>query len=200
MNFRNTAHQISSLSTHIVLTFPKGFTPTNHARSREAWNKLRRWLNKRIGGIYMWEFQESGAIHMHILCNNPLDWEELSAKWFRIVGSEDKNHLAYGVRIEPIRDLNRIISYLAKIEQKDVPSDYEGMGRFWATFGRFEKIAPKVYEGRTQENLGRVRAIRRLRVSNSRRRGVRCPRDNGRYSFTLQSQNVDAIVSVLDRM
>lgn len=200
MNFRHAVQQISSLSTHIILTFPSRFSPDNHTDTRDSWDRMRRWLNKRTGGIYMYEFQKNGSVHMHILCNKWVDKSELKAKWFKVVGSHDKNHLRYGAKIEAIHDLDEMISYLAKVEQKEVPEGYVGMGRFWATFGKYEKIEPMVYQGNTPTNQRRIRAIYKVKFANCRKRKVRCQKNNGRFGFTLMTRNVSAITSDLDRM
>jgi hypothetical protein len=87
------------------------------------------------------EFQARGAPHFHIFCTWSPNKEWVAKTWYFIVGSEDDRHLRAGTRVEFIRSgragtISYASKYAAKQEQKDVPSDYENVGRFWGVYGR----------------------------------------------------------------
>jgi len=118
-----------------------------------------------VRGIWFLEFQRRGAPHFHILLDidlasygplverrrrklskgaetyrTCLEMERgLAAAWFRIVGSGDERHLRAGVSWEVLEQEDAAIRYAAKHaakpRQKEVPEQYENVGRFWGVIG-----------------------------------------------------------------
>jgi hypothetical protein len=72
----------------------------------------------------------------------PLDGCLVKKHWIRycIVNSSDPKHLLAGTRIETFRSPpalgSYIMKYASKMEQKDVPKEFESVGRFWGTWGK----------------------------------------------------------------
>ena len=125
--------------TFLTLTYPEAF-PTDGRkvdRDRRAFFKRLRRRYGRRDYISVLEFQRRGAPHVHILTDGPVDREWLSQAWYEVVGSGDTRHLAAGTRIDPVKDKERVatymLGYLKKRIQKDVPEGYENVGRFWTS-------------------------------------------------------------------
>jgi len=129
---RNTQHKFRFL---VHLTYPAEY-PVD---IREAQRHLHTFLvwYRRKGGIYVWvkEFQSRGAVHFHICIDQWIQKNELSNKWYEIVGSGDINHLKSGTRVEAIKNRNHAAAYMCgyfkKSTQKVVPDNVENVGRFW---------------------------------------------------------------------
>lgn len=134
----------------LTLTYP-GFYPSNGETVK---NHLKRFLQEckryvarnggdveRFSAFWFLEFQSRGAPHFHIFLTDQLPKEWVALTWYYIVDSEDERHLRAGTRIETIRAGKSGImayasKYAAKHEQKEVPPDYERVGRFWGVTGR----------------------------------------------------------------
>ena len=143
----------------------------------------------------MWvlEFQKRGAPHYHVFVRKALDRFAVADAWFRIVASGDPKHLEAGTRIEAFRHPpalgSYVMKYAAKMEQKDVPSEFQRVGRFWGVWGKPE-IAKSL---RMPLAVGKhfVRTIRKAHIKarrtwNSRKRF----RDNGRAGFIAWETSV----------
>jgi hypothetical protein len=111
---------------------------------------LKRFLLKTYGhvlaGLWFLEFQKRGAPHFHLFTNYVISMlefrklaESVSEAWYRIVSSGDKNHLMAGTRCELLREKHAAsayaVKYAEKFYQKNVPEDYDSVGRFWGVFG-----------------------------------------------------------------
>jgi hypothetical protein len=135
-----TARKFPGLEIMLTLTYPAEF-PTNGRLVKDHWRRFRQWIvrNGAVTGLWVLEFQERGAPHFHVFIREPLDRFDVSAAWYRIVGSNDPKHLSAGTRIESFRKPAAIggyvMKYAAKMEQKDVPEGYSQVGRFWGTWG-----------------------------------------------------------------
>lgn len=122
--------------TMIDLTYPANF-PYNGRKIKEHLNTFLQWLRrKNIKYVWVLEFQERGAPHYHIVVNADfVDKNELSERWYKIVGSGDEKHLRAGTRINAIRSKKGIsgylVSYFKKYNQKTPPEGFENVGRFW---------------------------------------------------------------------
>lgn len=150
---------VAEYSVMVTLTYPCGY-PSDGRTVKEH---LRRFLQEyrrecyRSGcderawsAFWFLEFQGRGAPHFHIFATDGVRKEWVSQTWFRIVGSEDLRHLRAGTKIESIREGRRgIVSYAAKYaaknEQKQVPEDYEHVGRFWGVSGLRALMAASCY-------------------------------------------------------
>lgn len=123
---------------------------------------------KDIRGIWFLEFQRRGAPHFHWLFSVALedrgelvskrrrsskrdgavywthqpteDW--LSRAWYEVVGSGDQKHLRAGCSWELIEEEDGAIRYAAthaaKPHQKEVPENYQNVGRFWGVIGNVQ--------------------------------------------------------------
>ncbi len=149
----------------LTLTYPGEF-PTDGAKVKRDLAAMRKWLTRRgIAGLWMLEFQERGAPHFHFFLTGPVDKDEVSKQWYRIVGSNDERHLRAGTRIETIRKPHAVPAYVAKYisknQQKEVPPEYESVGRFWGLFGGLKAKEEVVAVGKISELAKPVRTIRR---------------------------------------
>lgn len=128
---------LRSMTHFVTLTYPGQFS----SDGQEVKSHLNHFLvsvRRRYPGVrYFWvlEFQARGAPHFHILLDRDLPVVWLSARWYTVVGSWDERHLAAGTGIEPIRDRAKcaayVGSYATKYQQKEVPEQYNDVGRFW---------------------------------------------------------------------
>lgn len=139
--------------TMVTLTYPPGFG-IDGTRSK---NDLRRFVqelrryakNERWGCFWFLEFQRNGRIHFHLFVSDYYDKSWIASTWFRIVGSNDENHLRAGTRIEQIKHGRKGISsyaskYAAKFEQKLIPNGFGWVGRFWGVQGYKERVAAAI--------------------------------------------------------
>ncbi len=198
----HTFRNAQGLSVMLTLTYPAEF-PMDGRLVKRHWHNFRTWLVRKHGrcGVWFMEFQERGAPHFHVFLDAGVDKQEVSRKWYAIVGSEDPKHLVAGTRVEQLREQHAApayaAKYAAKAKQKAVPEGFQEVGRFWGTFGDLD-LEP-LHEARTAEQLvvdtatGEIepdQAVRAIRVArgliNARRRerGQRRFRDNGRSGFT----------------
>jgi len=81
------------------------------------------------------EFQGRGAPHYHLIASEAVPKEELSERWYKIVGSGDEKHLRAGTQIGRIQSKGHLYEYLSgyikKLDQKTPPVGFENVGRFW---------------------------------------------------------------------
>jgi len=185
------ARNVSGLVAMLTLTYP-GEWPTDGRRVKRDWAALRRWLTHRgLAGLWWLEFQERGAPHLHVYVTGEVDKQELAEAWYRIVGSGDERHLRAGTRVEGIRKPHAVAAYAAKYarkqEQKQVPPEYQKVGRFWGLFGGLKVEPIAVVDGWQEQGSKVVRAVRVVRQVDQRQRvavGRKEFRDGGRFSFT----------------
>jgi hypothetical protein len=121
-----------------VLTYPSDF-PLDGKTVKRNLHALIQLLRRQDIKDYFWgiEFQKRGAPHINILLPCAIDGDRLRKAWFKIVGSGDENHLTYGASIEEIRDKSKLSTYIVgyqyKRQQKDVPVEFQNVGRFWGS-------------------------------------------------------------------
>jgi hypothetical protein len=79
--------------------------------------------------------------------------------------------LKHGVYVGPILNQNKLASYyteyMKKLEQKRVPADYTGVGRFWS-------YTPSLLEVKEQAIPGTFRELARLLRFERRKYKARC--------------------------
>jgi hypothetical protein len=151
----------------LALTYPAEF-PTNGLVVRRHRNQFLIYLRRQHPGIhYLWalEFQERGAPHLHLLVDQYVAKEWLSDIWFAIVDSGDEKHLRSGTRIESVRGREHGASYLAKKytgkkAQKEVPVEYQNVGRFW---GMSRSLVAPQQSATFEINPESVQVVRTLR-------------------------------------
>lgn len=129
----------------VTLTYPCGYPSdgrTVKGHLRAFMERCRRKLESRNqfpadhSAFWFLEFQGRGAPHFHIFTTFGIPRDELAQDWFEIVGSEDDRHRRAGTRIEALQSgrggtVSYASKYAAKPEQKDVPDEYQNVGRFW---------------------------------------------------------------------
>jgi len=122
----------------LTLTYPKIY-PADGKIVKKHLNRILKCL-RPTSYSYLWflEFQRRGAPHLHILLSqrvghNSQRW--ISKRWYEIVGSEDPKHLAAGTNWENVRKADGAkryaIKYATKPDQKQVPVEFQNVGRFW---------------------------------------------------------------------
>lgn len=136
-----------------TVTYPSFFSSDGRNSKRDL-DLLLEWLRdqapardrEKWSAFWFLEFQARGAPHYHILLTHPIDKALLARKWFDIVRSGDDRHLRAGTRIESIRAgragmISYVSKYAAKQEQKDVPEDFDHVGRWWGIRGLRSRVA-----------------------------------------------------------
>ena len=168
----------------ITVSYPAVF-PCDGKRVKRDLAALLKSLRRRCPGIqYLWflEFQRRGAPHLHLFTDHALpeplsemqrksgrvrkvcrvNWESqdwISDRWFEIVDSGDEKHRAAGAAWEVIEKPDGAARYVAKESyktfQKQVPKDFQNVGRFWGTS---RQVTPE--EGRmvhaSREEMARI--------------------------------------------
>jgi len=164
---------MSGWKTLLTLTYPADF-PLD---GKICKGHLRAFLEflRRAKTRYVWvlEFQRRGAPHYHLLLSSDLDWEIIAQRWYAIVGSEDPKHLRAGTRIERLRTPEKaawyMSNYVTKQEQKDVPPDFQNVGRFWGA-SRMPRHYVMKFDFTYREAAAYLRTYRRWYK-------IRCQRD-----------------------
>jgi hypothetical protein len=152
LHFRNAPE--SAHKAILTLTYPEVF-PTEGAEVKRHLDLMKRWL-KRSGvaaGSWFLEFQSRGAPHFHCyLSGYPSGGVRAVANaWFNIVGSGDEKHLLWHEGklsgrscLEWFRSPHAASAYATKYatkqEQKDVPPEYQNVGRFWGCWGKSRPV------------------------------------------------------------
>jgi hypothetical protein len=156
----------------LTLTYP-GFYPSNGKAVKEH---LRRFLQElrreyirrhsddgRHSSFWFLEFQQRGAPHFHIFCTWSPSKEWVSRRWYDIVHSEDIRHFHAGTRVEVLRSgragsISYASKYANKQYQKEVPENYENVGRFWGIYGRRSVMAAATFVTNRERVASDVRA------------------------------------------
>lgn len=134
-----------SAEAFCTLTYPEEF-PTDGVLVKYHLKLFRQWLKrKNIGAVWFLEFQKRGAPHFHMLLTKYISSVKVANAWHRITGVSDPKHLlwhlgALGNRpcVEILRNQSGFQKYATKYAlkpaQKDVPDNYQNVGRFWGYF------------------------------------------------------------------
>jgi hypothetical protein len=182
--FNFAARNGEPLIAMMTLTYPAAH-PTDGREVKRHWDAMRRRLVRRsLKGLWILEFQERGAPHIHCFLTSRVDKDFAAQAWYEIVGSGDERHLAAGTQVKLVRELHAITSYARKAAQKAVPEGFGNVGRFWAAFGGYkvEPLAVLVDDAANVAPLTRI--MRKLETVNRRGWGGSPRRDNGRYGMT----------------
>lgn len=94
--------------------------------------------------LYLWiaEFQSRGVLHYHLFLTLPHDHEGfhkfLAESWHRIAEPDSPEHLRFHLHQKNFIAWDMCSTYLAhkylsKAAQKDIPTGFNGMGRFWGS-------------------------------------------------------------------
>lgn len=151
----NTVDRVK-LPVFVTLTYPDNFPRDPKRWSRDV-DTFRRWF-QRMGWGAIWKKElkprKSGKnegevaphFHMFVWGASVHDLSKLIPPvWYRIVGSNDPQHLAHGSEVEPIRSPNGVKSYASKYlckEDEEKACQGDGLGRFWGVINR--KVVPFV--------------------------------------------------------
>lgn len=182
------ARNFPSLTVMVTLTYP-GEYPVDGRQVMNHWRRMRQWLvrNGNPAGLWFKEFQARGAPHFHVFMPTEVPKAAVAEAWYSIVGSGDLRHLRAGTRTERLRNPEAAGAYAAKYAskslQKEVPEEFQNVGRFWGTWGNPMIAETVVLRG--NEAVSVVRTVRR--GYESRRKEWNCRRrfrDNGRAGFT----------------
>jgi len=152
LHFRNAPEEAHRAI--LTLTYPKDYTSSGKEVKRQL-DLIKRWL-KRHGvksGSWFLEFQRRGAPHFHCYLNTyPMGGVgAVSLAWYNIVGSGDPKHLAWHqgkLSGRPCLEWFRVphaasayaSKYATKQEQKEVPAEYQDVGRFWGCWGESRPV------------------------------------------------------------
>lgn len=129
-----------NFQTMITLTYPNCFPGNGKLVKKHLRAFLMRLRRNYDKPDYLWflEFQKRGAPHFHVLITTrytPAMKSYISQAWYEIVGSEDAKHRKAGTRVEAVRSKDGAtryaLKYAAKMRQKEVPGDYQNVGRFY---------------------------------------------------------------------
>lgn len=186
----------------VDLTYPNEF-PWDGRLVKYHLNRFLKWLVRQGVEHYLWclEFQQRGAPHFHVICDYFVDKEDVSAAWFKIVDSGDTRHLQAGTRVGAVRSQGGLLhyfqKYIRKQGQKEVPAEYESVGRFWGYDNALckpqETIAYTSPDGKNV--LGSIRPLRKLRERKLAAVGRRAPRGEGKQrGFSIRTKNPRGLV------
>lgn len=153
-----------------------------------------------LKGFWFLEFQKRGAPHMHFFLVGQVSdslKQKLHRTWYRMVGSSCPHHLTRGLDYQVLRKKHAAASYAAKYstkdEQKTVPPQYRGVGRFWGFFGDMKK--PKVHLLLSLKEIYRLaRLAKNYAKSKARSDGYSIRR---RYGSGMQGYSVFYAAPVL---
>ena len=182
-----TARNFPGLEIMLTLTYPAEF-PLDGQSVKNHWKRFRQWMSRNGANTGLWvlEFQKRGAPHFHIFIRNPLNKDDVSLAWYKIVNSGDPKHLLAGTKIETFRHPpalgSYVMKYASKMEQKDVPTKFQNVGRFWGVWGK-PRISTELC---LPQSVGKhlVRTIRKAHIKARRSwRSHHRFRDNGRSGF-----------------
>jgi len=156
---------------------------------------VRKWPN--CWGTWKLEFQKRGAPHFHALLWDGPKVEAIQAKrpngklcmiglpsmnkdlfewvsgtWYRIVGSEDENHLVAGTRIEPVMSIQGVLAYTGKyLAKTDDQEQTRGTGKAWGIIGRARWKVDEVRAHLDNQEYFRIRRVlRKYRESQTKRK------------------------------
>ncbi len=180
------------------------FIPTDGRVVKRHLTAMERRFERHYGQKpeFAWkvEFQERGAIHLHLILVMPHQdalqddecrravaeefkaWQ--SQAWFEVVGSGSEDHRKAGTRFEFFRyePSNCFTSYVGgeKEYQHEIPEGFKNMGRWWGTRGGLKvnwaraelTRAEHIRYRRTVRRYRRARAIHRAKLW-AERKGVK---------------------------
>jgi hypothetical protein len=150
--FRNVPEGYNQFLT---LTYHNNY-PTDGRVTKEHLHRMIKWLKRNgvTAGAWFLEFQKRGAPHYHAIIKGSPSVTALrvAAAWARIIGepldSDCFRWHAGKLRNKPclewIRKPHAISSYVTKYatkaDQKEVPEDYQNVGRFWGYWGDLKPV------------------------------------------------------------
>ena len=155
----------------VTLTYP-GFFSTDGRETKEHLRRFLQELGRRVdretdritsySTFWFLEFQDRGAPHYHLFTTHDFPHQFIAATWYRIVNSEDPRHLAAGTRIEKLKagrsgTISYAQKYAQKQQQKEVPDNFENVGRFWGVSGHRGTVSADTFVSRDDRRSEGVR-------------------------------------------
>jgi len=171
----------------LTITYPSDFPRDGRQvkRDLDVFKKWIQRRIPGVLGIWFLEFQRRGAPHFHFLLDadlrsygdtilkrrtgklrghskdtyetEPRSEADVSAAWYRIVGSGDEKHLRAGVSWEVLESEEAAMKYAAqhaaKPHQKAVPLEYLNVGRFWGKLGKIQLVGGDELEHMSTEQI-----------------------------------------------
>lgn len=157
----------------VTLTYPKEFpqSPGVYKAHLDNFHRALSYVKQnRYGAIWRLELQKRGAPHYHILLtfDSPVDRHRLSVwvkrTWYRVVGSGDVKHRAWGSDVRPLYTPAgarfALMRYLIKYLGKPVTEGTE-IGRCWGEWGTLATVVRCAVVFATYESW--VEFVRRVR-------------------------------------
>ena len=155
LHLRNVATGKDGYCLMLTLTYPT--VDTDGEKVKKHLQRIRQWLQYHgvKNGCWFLEFQRRGAPHFHayISASDRINSKMIAAAWCKIIneplGSDCfRVHagIAKGSRpcLEPIKKPHAIsyyaTKYATKSDQKEVPPDYQNVGRFWGVWGDLRPV------------------------------------------------------------
>jgi hypothetical protein len=155
----------NSIVSFLTLTYPKEF-PTNGPQVKRHLKNMKEWLKRRgIAGVWFLEFQSRGAPHFHAFMTGYVEPDRVAKAWDKIVSSGDPKHyqwhsgeLSGRPCIELFRNAHAASAYATKYAtktyQKDVPEEFQDVGRFWGCWGKLRPVWNyRVFQGDIHKNV-----------------------------------------------
>lgn len=134
------ANSDQPLVSQFCLTYHENI-PTDGRTCKRHLDILLKFLRRQIQGLaYLWvlEFQKRGAPHFHLFLSIPPDRElqgKLASRWRQITGETEKHERFHAHEDNWISwEMGSgayLCKYLDKAAQKDVPDNFQDVGRFW---------------------------------------------------------------------
>ena len=208
--FRNVPEGYNQFLT---LTYHNNY-PTDGKVTKEHLHRMVKWL-KRNGvsdGAWFLEFQRRGAPHYHAIIKGSQSVTALrvAAAWCRIIGEPlnsdcfrwHAGKLKNKPALEWIRKPHAISSYVTKYatksDQKEVPEDYQNVGRFWGVWGDLKPVV-RYFWGHGSHSVNSARSLlREWRIWWKNQSAVRIKNNDLklRYAGTLWggSEHIDGLI------
>ncbi len=193
---RNCGHYIKS---QICLTYHFSM-PENGEAVKKQLNSFLTLLRERAPGVkYVWvlEFQKRGVPHFHLFTDQEYTNKKFhlwcAFVWNRILG-ESKQHYAFQAHQNNFMawqmDSGKYLAkqYLGKLDQKIVPEQYEGVGRFWGNSRNMIPLWQEIIPGKTiceWVYKVAVRIVTKRREKYLRQFNIKINYRNRQKSYTL---------------
>ncbi|MGH8711061.1 MAG: rolling circle replication-associated protein [Burkholderiales bacterium] len=145
-----------------TLTYPPG-TKLDGVLAKQHWAAFARKLSRHHEtsveagtpqdnpySVCWWqEWQANGRLHYHFVSSHYIHHAKVSAWWYEIVGSGNRDHLSAGTQVIALRGGREAASryaakYASKLKQKDVPEGWIRPGRFWGISGCRRTVAATI--------------------------------------------------------
>ena len=175
---------------------------------KEHLRRIRQWFTyRKCYGFWFLEFQKRGAPHFHFIYSGTLtekDHAKIKRSWAKLVGTSCEHHPEKGVKFEVLRKRHAAGAYAAKYsskdEQKVVPEQYKGVGRFWGLFGDIPDSTHTVEITSLKEIYNIARFARRAQKAYTRAQGYRHKRNSKRHQSGVLYNTGRSVRAYVERL